>query len=316
MTDIEHKDMPDDLPLDMEEYVSYADEIDIKEGRKKRKKSDKSEGDTEKGGGETEQGSGGGRKPPTPEEIAAAREAEEDAKQSWLEKLKLIFIAPFSSIIPGTVAYTAENDLSKKAFFLRIGLYNRQIEPTDLADPELIQKLEDRHQERRERFQLGPSLNYVPPKPSGPGAPGGLSLGGTSDSADGSGGDTSGGGVGGMKPVTEGGVSAEAVEKIQVKKASIEERDLMATGSTIDQAKAEIDEYITPEEFIQEITQEAAFSQSGISTTELTLFQAFNVLAKQKQEHVQAVELRRNLRLTDRDGRQESAPTLPDLHKH
>jgi hypothetical protein len=302
--------------LDADEYVSYADELDIKEGRKKRKKSDKASGDTDKGGGDTQGNAGGGKAPPNPADVAAAQAAEEEAKQGWLEKLKLIFIAPFSSIIPGTVAYTAENDLSKKAFFLRIGLYNRQIEPTDIADPELIQKLEDRHQERRERFQLGPSLNFVPPKPSGPGAPGGLSLGGTSDSADGSGGDTSGGGVGGMKPVTEGGVSAEAVEKIQVKKASIEERDLMASGATIDQAKAEIDEYITPEEFIQEITHEAAFSQSGLATTELTLAQAFNVLARQKLEHVQAVELRRTLRLTDRDGRQESAPTLPDLHKH
>lgn len=316
MTENAPDDMPDDLPLDLEEYVSYADELDIREGRKKRKKSDKDgDGDTEKGGGDTQQ-TGGGQKPPTPEEIAAAREAEEDAKQSWLEKLKLIFIAPFSSIIPGTVAYTAENDLSKKAFFLRIGLYNRQIEPTDLADPELIQKLEDRHQERREKYQLGPSLTFVPPKPAGPGAPGGLSLGGTGDSADGSGGSESGGGVGGMKPVTEEAVSAEAVEKLQIKKASIEERDLMAGGATIDQAKAEIDEYITPEEFIREITQEAAFSQSKIATTELTLFQAFNALAKQKLEHVQAVDLRRNLRLTDRDGRQDSAPVLPDLHKH
>lgn len=309
-------DMPDDLPHDMDEYVSYADEVDVKEGRKKTPATTET-GDTDQGDTEGDsQGTGGGPKPLTPEEQAALAEAEEEVKKSWLEKLKLIFIAPFSSIIPGTVSYTAENDLSKKAFFLRVGLYNRQIEPTDIADPDLMKKLEERHQERRERFQLGPAPRYVPPKPSSPNAPAaGLSLGGTSDSADGSGGDSSGGAAGGMKPVTEGGVSAEAVEARQVKNASIEERDLMASGSSIDQARAEIDEYITPEEFIQEISHQAAFSQIDVASSEFSLLQSFNVMAVQTHENVEAVQLNRQLRLSDRDGKQEITPILRNLDK-
>lgn len=302
-------EMPDDLPHDMDEYVSYADEVDVKEGRKKKstETTDKGDTDQDSAGGDA-QGTGGGPKPLTPEEQAAIAEAEEEVKKSWLEKLKLIFIAPFSSIIPGTVSYTAENDLSKKAFFLRVGLYNRQIEPTDIADPDLMKKLEDRHQERRERFQLGPSPRYVPPKPTGPATPGGLNLGGTSDSADGSGGDSSGGAAGGMKPVEEGGMSAEAVEARMVKNASIEERDLMASGSSIDQARAEIDEYITPEEFIQEISHQAAFSQIDVASSEFSLLQSFNVLSAQTNETAQAVQLNRQLRLSDRDGKQDVLP--------
>lgn len=308
-------DMPDDLPHDMDEYVSYADEIDVKEGRKKPAETDKGDSDKGEAGSGDAQGTGGGQKPLTAEEQAAAAEAEEEIKQSWLEKLKLIFIAPFSAIIPGTVAYTSENDLSKKAFFLRVGLYNRQIEPTDIADPNLMDKLEERHQERRERFQLGPAPKYVPPKPGSPAAPGGLSLGGTSDSADGSGGDSSGGAAGGMKPVTEGGVSAEAVEKMQIKKASIEERDLMASGASIEQAKAEIDEYITPEEFIQEISHQTAFSGVNMASSEASLLQAFNVMAVQTHENVEAVMLNRSLRLSERDGKQDSVPTFRNLDK-
>lgn len=309
----DENDMPDEFPHDMDEYVSYADELDVKEGRKKR--TDDS-GDTDKSGdkgGDAQ--AGGAPKQLSEAEQAALAEAEEDVKQGWLEKLKLIFIAPFSQIIPGTVSYTAENDLSKKAFFLRVGLFNRQIEPTDIADPDLIKKLEDRHQERRERFQLGPSPKFVPPKPAAPGAPGGLSLGGTSDQSDGSGGDTSGGGVGGMKPTEDAGVSAAAVEARQVKNASIEERELMAEGASIDEAKAEIDEYITPEEFIQEISNQAAFTQIQVDGSELSLLQSFNVMAVQTKENVEAVQLNRKLRLSDRDGKQDSAPSFPNLDK-
>lgn len=296
MSDTDHEEM--------EEYLSYADELEAKESGKPAKKK-KTDGDTDKTDNQGDQGSAAGTAPPPQPQVN-----EEEVKQNWLEKLKLIFIAPFSQIIPGTVAYTAENDLSKKAFFLRVGLYNRQIEPTDIADPNLIQKLEDRHQERRERYGLGPSvaLEYLRPKPKGPGAPaapGGLGLG-TSEGGEG---DSGSGGATGIKPVTEGGVSAAAVEKAQIKNASIEERDLMATGASIDEAKAEIDEYLTPEEFIQEISEQSAFSQID-PTAELMLLQAFNTLAAQTKENVPDVKLRRKLRLSKRDGGQESTPSF------
>lgn len=297
----------DDEPVDT--YVSYADEIDVKEGRKKRADDD-GEGDSA-GGNAGDQGGTAQM-----QQAAVDPAAEEEIKQTWLEKLKLIFIAPFSQIIPGTVSYTAESDLSKKAFFLRVGLYNRQIEPTDIADPDLIQKLEDRHQERRAKYGLGSSLSleYLKPKPRG------LGLGapglGTADSATG---DT-GGGSGTQVAASAGEPSEAAKEKSIFRKSSIEERQLMAEGASLTEAKDKLDEYDTPEEFERRMEQEQAFGAVQVSGDEMELHQAFNVLAAQTQAIVQTVALDQALTLTKtiKDDRQTGAagPSFPIPEQH
>lgn len=284
-------------------YVSYADELDAKEGKKGRKKTDTT--DESQGDAGDQQGgdAGGGVQPVDPVQ-------EEEIRESWLEKLKLIFIAPFSHIIPGTVSYTAENELSKKAFFLRVGLYNQQIEPTDIADPDLMQKLEDRHQERRARFGLGPSLQYVPPKPAA-NAP---ALG-TSSTGE----NTGQGGSGTNVTISSNPASAEAIEKAALKNATVEERALMAEGADYEAARAEADEYITPEEFALLQGSDVAFANFTFPIDEMALYQAFNVIAArtwEDVEHSQRMELQRSLKLTERDGKQESVPSFPNPENH
>ena len=296
---------PDDHePVDT--YVSYADEIDVKEGRVKRTDED-GEGDSTDGNA----GDQGG----TAQMQQAAHDpaAEEETKQNWLEKLKLIFIAPFSQIIPGTVSYTAESDLSKKAFFLRVGLYNRQIEPTDIADPDLIQKLEDRHQERRAKYGLGSSLSleYLKPKPRGMAA-GGPGLG-ASDSATG---DT-GGGSGTQVKASAGEPTEAAKEKSIFRKSTSEERILMAEGASLAEAKEKLDEYDTAEEIERKLEQESAFGVVTVSTSGMERMEAFNILAKQTTETIHAIALERTLHLErDKDAKDDrhsgvGGPHLP-----
>ena len=294
----------EDEPIDT--YVSYADEIDVKEGRRKRTDDDE-DGDAS---GDKAGDQGGAAQMDVG---SADPEAEEATKQSWLEKLKLIFIAPFSQIIPGTVSYTAESDLSKKAFFLRVGLYNRQIEPTDIADPDLIQKLEDRHQERRAKYGLGSSLSleYLKPKPRGMAA-GGPGLG-ASDSATG---DT-GGGSGTQIKASAGEPTEAAKEKSIFRKSTSEERILMAEGASLAEAKEKLDEYDTAEELERKIEQESAFGVVTVSTSGMERMEAFNILAKQTAETIQAIALERNLSLErDKDVKDDrhsgaSGPHLP-----
>ncbi len=306
----EPPDMPQDLPHDTDEYVSYADELEQQETGKRKKRGDGDSGDTDNSGDEGSAGDAA-RRNMSAEEIIQ----EEEVKDSWLEKLKLIFIAPFSHIIPGTVSYTAESDLSKKAFFLRVGLYNRQIEPTDIADPNLVQRLEDRHQERRERFGLGLSvpLEYTKPKPKGPAAPAASAPGLGATATDG--GTDEGGGSGTQVKASATNPTEAAKEKSIFRKTSIEERALMATGATLDEAKAEIDEYTTPEEFMQEMEQAEAFGHIIQPTEHMEFRQAFNYIAAQTGGTV-VETLRKALTLTERDGKQETAPTFPILDKH
>lgn len=306
----EPPDMPQDLPHDTEEYVSYADQLEEEEtGR--RKKGDSESGDTDNSG---DQGSSGdaARRNMTAEEIIQ----EEEVKDSWLEKLKLIFIAPFSHIIPGTVSYTAESDLSKKAFFLRVGLYNRQIEPTDIADPDLVKRLEERHQERRRRFDLGLSvpLEYLRPKPKAPAAATPAAAPGLGATSAQGGSDTAGGSDGTQVQASATNPSEAQKQKSIFRNTSIEERALMATGSTLAEAKAEIDEYTTPEEFLQEMEQAEAFGHIVQPTENMEFQQAFNYVASQTGKSVTET-LRKALSFTERDGKQDSAPVFPNLDK-
>jgi hypothetical protein len=307
----EPPDMPQDLPHDADEYVSYADQLEEKESGR-RKKGDSDSGDTDNSGDEGSAGDAA-RRNMTAEEIIQ----EEEVKDSWLEKLKLIFIAPFSHIIPGTVSYTAESDLSKKAFFLRVGLYNRQIEPTDIADPDLVKRLEERHQERRQRFDLGLSvpLEYLRPKPKAPAAAAPTSAApGLGASAAEGGTDTAGGSDGTQVQASATNPSEAQKQKSIFRNTSIEERALMATGSTLAEAKAEIDEYTTPEEFLQEMEQAEAFGHIVQPTDNMEFQQAFNYVASQTGQSVTET-LRKALSFTDRDGKQDSTPSFPNLDK-
>jgi hypothetical protein len=106
---------------------------------------DEDDGDSGKKDGK---GGTGGRKI-NPDALRALIE-EEYSDEAWLDKIKLIAIGPFSSIIPGASAFDAESDLKKKILMSKVGILTKQIEPSDIADPDLIKKLEARLDIRKE----------------------------------------------------------------------------------------------------------------------------------------------------------------------
>ena len=69
-------------------------------------------------------------------------------------KLDKLSIAPMSFLASGASAFASENDLSRKVFMARVGLVNFEIAPRDIASPELIKLLNDKHIERRRIFGI------------------------------------------------------------------------------------------------------------------------------------------------------------------
>ncbi len=136
----------------------FADEVDAK------RHDEEEEGDTE-----SESSGESGTRKPVDEKIKIDRRYVDDYldsdlyEEGWLEKLKSLALMPFSMIMPGASALAAENDLSRRLMMGRFGLFNKQILPQDMADPDLINKLEERFQERRERVMRELGLGIAPP---------------------------------------------------------------------------------------------------------------------------------------------------------
>lgn len=64
-------------------------------------------------------------------------------------KLRLLAISPMSVLVPGASSFASENDLSRRIFMADVGQFNREIAANDIADPDLIRKLDERQRERR-----------------------------------------------------------------------------------------------------------------------------------------------------------------------
>ena len=74
-------------------------------------------------------------------------------------KLRLLAVSPMSIMVPGASSFASENDLSRKIFLADIGKANGEISARDIADPDLIDKLDGRQRHRRTLFGLPhPSL--------------------------------------------------------------------------------------------------------------------------------------------------------------
>lgn len=146
MTPEEQKPPVDDLaPTPESELPIDADE-ENKDGE---------EGDEEEGEGGKKSGGTGGKKPAVDaKEILLEEEnLEEYDSEKLIEKLKMLVWAPFSTMVPGASSFESENDLKRKMFLGQVGLMTNQIHPADIADPDLISKLEQRNQMRQEIFK-------------------------------------------------------------------------------------------------------------------------------------------------------------------
>ncbi len=142
MTPAEEKPVIDDLAPTPEAEL-HADE----------KQNEEDEGGD--GEGDKKSGGTGGKKPAIPgAELLRDDEnlADYDA-ETLIEKLKMLVWAPFSTMVPGASSFESEQDLKRILFLGQIGLITNQIHPSDIADPDLIKKLEQRHQMRQEIFR-------------------------------------------------------------------------------------------------------------------------------------------------------------------
>lgn len=124
---------------------------------------DETGGDTEDGSGQGEgggkkTGGGGGKKPKTEAKLVerdfSGENLQEYNSESLIEKLKMLVWAPFSTMVPGASAFESEQDLKRKLFLGQLGLMTNQIDPEDIADPKLIERLEQRNQMRQEQVRI------------------------------------------------------------------------------------------------------------------------------------------------------------------
>ncbi len=142
--------LPDeDLPAPSE--IPVEEEFAISAENSEEDEEDGDEGEEGKTGGK--QGGGGGKKPGVDVEFHEGLISEEDLREydseSLIEKLKLLALGPLSAMIPGASAFESESDLKRKLFLGQIGILTQEIEPNDIADPDLIAKLEKRNQARQ-----------------------------------------------------------------------------------------------------------------------------------------------------------------------
>jgi hypothetical protein len=129
--------------------VSELDELLDGEHMKDEPINNEDEDDEDEDGGKKDGKGGTGGRKINPDALRELIE-EEYSDEAWLDKIKLIALGPFSSIIPGASAFDAESDLKKKILMSKVGILTKQIEPSDIADPDLIKKLEARLGIRKE----------------------------------------------------------------------------------------------------------------------------------------------------------------------
>lgn len=135
----------DDLaPTPVEELLPDV----MEEENKDDEEGEDGEGDQGKKGGT------GGKKPSVNVPLAEEENLEEYDSEKLIEKLKMLVWAPFSTLVPGASSFESENDLKRKLFLGQVGLMTNQIDPHDIADPNLIERLEQRNQERQQKYGL------------------------------------------------------------------------------------------------------------------------------------------------------------------
>ncbi len=143
MTPTEETPIVDDLaPVPESELILESDE--------------QKDEDEEGGDGEGGKKSGGGGKKPAIHATELLQDEEnlgDYDSETLIEKLKMLVWAPFSTMVPGASSFESEQDLKRILFLGQIGLITNQIHPADIADPDLIKKLEQRHQMRQEIFR-------------------------------------------------------------------------------------------------------------------------------------------------------------------
>lgn len=115
------------------------------------------EGDGEEGeDGKGGKGGSGGKKPDV--NIPQKKLDDEDLSaydsESLIEKLKMLVWAPFSAMVPGASAFESEHELKRKLFLGQLGMITNQIDPQDIADPDFINRLEQRNQMRQEKYGI------------------------------------------------------------------------------------------------------------------------------------------------------------------
>lgn len=69
-------------------------------------------------------------------------------------KLDKLGRAPMSSMAVGATAFASENDLTRRVFMTEIGLRNLEMRAQDLANPRLIELLDQKQAERRALFGI------------------------------------------------------------------------------------------------------------------------------------------------------------------
>ena len=113
---------------------------------------DEREEDDEEGSGSS---SGDGKSPKKKYRIIVepfldfADDPELSPEENTERKLRLLAISPMSILVPGASSFASENDLSRRIFMADVGQFNREIAANDIADPDLIKKLDERQRERR-----------------------------------------------------------------------------------------------------------------------------------------------------------------------
>lgn len=146
--------VPTPEPLSLEDDPAASGQEPVADEEEKEDDEDE-EGEGGEGG---KKSGGGGKKPGVDVKLDEKLLSEEDLSQydseSLIEKLKLLAWSPMSALVSGASAFDSESDLRRKLFLGEVGLMTNEIQPHDIADPDLIAKLEKRNQERQEMIRV------------------------------------------------------------------------------------------------------------------------------------------------------------------
>ena len=108
------------------------------------------EDDSEGSASGSGEGGGGGRSPIL--DFSDSPELSRDENDRV--KLDKLGRAPMSAMAVGATAFASENDLTRRVFMAEIGLRNLEMRAQDLANPRLIELLDQKQAERRALFGI------------------------------------------------------------------------------------------------------------------------------------------------------------------
>lgn len=112
---------------------------------------DDDDGDDSSSSGSGEGGGQGGIKSPILDFSDRPDLSRDENDRAKLDKLGR---APMSSMAVGATAFASENDLTRRVFMAEIGLRNLEMRAQDLANPRLIELLDQKQAERRALFGI------------------------------------------------------------------------------------------------------------------------------------------------------------------